>query len=436
MMRSEHYRFFAAKFRAAIAVCAGMFLFTMIAPSAAQAQTFTVIHNFSGSDGANPAAGLIMDHAGNLYGTTAYGGPFSCISGGCGTVFKLTHTSSGWVLSQLYAFRGNQDGSYPDARVVFGPDGALYGTTMGGSYNTVFKLQPPSSVCRSISCPWTKTILYTLDYSSDQTTGFVPLGDLAFDAAGDVYGTTQYGGTSSYCTLGCGLVYQLTESGGVWTENILYTFQGLNDGASPQSGVIFDQAGNLYGTAFSDGTLRSNYGTVFELSPSGSGWTETTLYQFHDSSDGAGPAGGLIFDSAGNLYGTTESGGSGDGGTVFEMSPSGGGWYFNLLYSLSGTPDSGPYGKLVMDSAGNLYGTTISGGAYHWGSVFKLTPSSGGWTYTDLYDFTNHSDGADPSDGLVVDADGNVYGTAEAADNSGQGCGVGLGCGVVFEITP
>jgi len=409
------------------------------ATSSAHAQTFTVIHNFTGPDGANPPAGLIMDRAGDLYGTTAYGGAFSCISGGCGTVFKLTHRGSGWVLTQLYAFRGNQDGSHPGARIVFGPDGALYGTTESGASGggTVFKLQPPASVCPSISCPWTKTILYSFELE-DQTTGFIPTGDLAFDAAGNIYGTNEYGGGSLYCNgPGCGLVYQLTESGGTWTQNVLHAFTGGSDGASPMSGVIFDQAGNLYGTAFSTGSLRPNAGTVFKLSPSGSSWTETTLYQFHDSGDGGYPGGGLIFDSAGNLYGTTVSGGSGGGGTVFELLPSADNWSFNLLYSLSGNPmDFGPYGKLVMDSAGNLYGTTVYGGAHNWGSVFKLTPSNGGWIYTDLYDFANYSDGAFPYDGLVVDANGNIYGTAEAADNGGQGCGVGLGCGTVWEITP
>jgi uncharacterized repeat protein (TIGR03803 family) len=420
-----------------IAAAAAIATLWVVAATSAQAQTFTVIHSFAGSDGANPMAGMTMDAAGNLYGTTAYGGSYACTSGGCGTVFKLTHSQSGWVLSVLYQFRGQEDGDGPLARVVFGPDGALYGTTAYGNYNTVFKLQPPASICRSISCPWMKTILYTFDFE-DQTTGFGPMGDLSFDGSGNIYGTNQYGGNTQYCNgPGCGLVYELTPSGGAWTENVLYAFQGLTDGAAPESGVILDDAGNLYGTAFETGTLRNNAGTVFELSPSSSGWTENTVYQFQGSSDGGYPAGGLIFDAAGNLYGSTTSGGSGDGGTVFELLPYGGGWNFNLLYSLTDhSDDTGPHGKLVRDSQGNLYGTTLAGGAHNWGSVFKLTPSDGGWTYTDLYDFTNHSDGAYPIDGLVIDASGNIYGTTEAADNSGQGCGVGLGCGVIFEITP
>jgi len=421
-------------------MAAGILLIALIAFATlpAHAQTFTLIHSFSGPDGANPAAGLTMDRAGNLYGTALYGGAHNCIGlQGCGAVFKLTHVQSSWVLSLLYSFSGGADGGGPAARVVFGPDGALYGTTAGGGPNTVFRLQPPATICPSISCFWTKTTLFSFDID-DLGTGFNPLGDLAFDAAGNIYGTNQYGGNSQYCNgPGCGLVYELTQSGGVWTENVLYTFLGEGDGGYPESGVIFDQAGNLYGTAFLGHYQGSTGGVVFELSPSGSGWTQNVLYHFQDSGDGGYPVGGLIFDASGNLYGTTSYGGSGNGGTVFELSPLGGYWNFKLLYSLSGNGESGSNGKLVEDSAGNLYGTSFEGGTHGYGNVFKLTPSNGGWIYTDLHDFTLFDGGgAYPLDGLVLDAGGNIYGTAEAGGNSGEGCGTGLYCGVVFEITP
>lgn len=142
------------------------------------------------------------------------------------------------MLSQLYAFRGNDDGSYPNARVVFGPDGALYGTTIGGSNNTIFKLQPPPGICHSVSCAWTKTILYTFEVSRAQTTGYGFTGDLAFDAAGNIYGTTQAGGASERYADGCGTVYELAESGGIWTDNLLYSFTAENDGADPQKRPI------------------------------------------------------------------------------------------------------------------------------------------------------------------------------------------------------
>src|ERR1035437_1017268 len=211
------------------------------------------------------------------------------------------------------------------------------------------------------------------------------------------------------------------------------------DHKSPQSGVIFDSAGNLYGTTQGGGT--GGCGTVYELSPSSSGWTEKVLYNFQCgfSSDGQYPIGGLIFDAAGNLYGTTNFAGANNGGTVFELSPLGGGnWTFHLLYSLSynGTFDFllyGPTGTLAMDSSGSLYGTTVMDGAFGGGSVFKLTPSHGGWTYTSLHDFGGGSDGGNPFGNVVLDASGNVYGTAGVGGLSG--C-EGLGCGVVWKITP
>jgi uncharacterized repeat protein (TIGR03803 family) len=426
-------RFPRCNFHASLRAAVTSLAITFVLGLAAQAQTFTVIHSFSGPEGANPQAGLTLDGAGNLYGTSAYGGNTGgeCQTFGCGTVFKLTHAGSGWVLSTLHKFNGG-DGLVPISRVVFGPHGALYGTANCCSGGTVFSLRPPASVCRSTSCLWTEAVLFRFGFGA----GSLPTGDITFDAAGNIYGTTLSGGDYSHCGgLGCGTVYQLTLSGGVWTENILHSFTDGADGEYPNSGVVLDQVGNLYGTAPQDGSGQAT-GLVFKFVPSGSGWTQSIVYHFQNGADGNHPWGGLIFDEAGNLYGTTTYGGSGNGGTVFQLSPSGGAWNFNLLEGLPGHvhPD-GSEAKLVRDNAGNLYGTTVKNGAYGYGNVFELTPSGGAWTYTSLHDFTRGSDGAYPYGGLALDSNGNLYGTAFGGGNTGAECSSNY-CGVVYEITP
>jgi len=218
-------------------------------------------------------------------------------------------------------------------------------------------------------------------------------------------------------------------------ENVLYTFSGGSDGSHPWAGVVFDSAGNLYGTT-SGGA--AGYGTVYELSPNGGTWTLQTLHTFEGATDGASPYAGLIFDAAGNMYGATASMGTGSGGTVFKLSPSGGGWTFNTLYSFSGPAgglDPGPIGNLVFDQQGNLYGTTHLDGAFNFGSAFKLTNTANGWTYTSLHDFTAGTDGADPRSNLTFDSSGNMYGTASAG-GTGNSQSCDGACGVVFEITP
>jgi len=402
----------------------------------AQAQTYNVLYNFTGgADGAKPKAGVTLDQAGNLYGTTSAGGHTGgrCMTEelqGCGTVFKLRHTNSGWIFSPLYTFSGSDsDGAAPFARVIFGPDGSLYGTTAYGgppSYDcdrsgcgTVFNLRPPQTVCKTALCPWAETVFYYFRY--DQSTGGLPwFGDLIFDRLGNIFGTTK---TSSQ--QGWGYVFELAPSNGSWTIDFLYQFPYSGaEGELLYAGVIFDGSGNLYGTAFQAGP--SNAGAVYELTPSGSGWAEQAIYAFQDGSGGGNPAGGLIFDQSGNLYGTTITGGAGGGGTVYELSPSNGGWTLSTLYSFSGT--TGSYASLTMDPSGNLYGTTFGDGAYGYGNVFKLTPSNGSWTYTSLYGFTDGSDGGQPYGQVTLDASGNLYGTASAGGTHGHG--------VVWEITP
>ena len=389
----------------------------------AQAQTYNVVHSFTGPDGAAPNAGLTMDRAGNLYGTTTQGG------NGHGTVFKLAREGSSWILTKLYSFGGGSDGATPYARVILGSDGTLYGTTAGGGggacsggCGTVFHLRPSPVVCRSIACPWTETILYRFTGGSD---GAAPLfGDLVFDQAGNLYGTAAAGGiTSGNCSPvgGCGVVFELTPTHGGWTETVLHSFNlDGSDGYYPNSGVIFDSSGNLYGTTVYGGA--DNAGAVYELTHSGSGWVESILYS--SGTEGDLPVGGLVMDRAGNLYGSTALGGSYGDGTIFELAPSGGNWTFTLLHTFTG--DVGPEDSLTMDAAGNLYGTTFTDGLYDAGSVFKLMPGSGGWTYVDLYDF--HDAGTLPSGNVILDSSGNLYGTAQ---DGGSGR-----AGVVWEISP
>lgn len=427
-----------------IAVSAIAVLMT-VAATEAEAQTFQVLHTFTdGADGANPQVGLTMDRAGNLYGTAEYGGTGQCIGGfstpGCGTVFKLSRKGSGWTFAPLYSFQGWNavDGAYPQSRVSIAADGSLYGTTSFGGHidqcnsvegcGTVFRLQPPKTFCKSVQCPWTETQLHIFTGAPD---GYEPTGDLTFDSAGNLYGTTYRGGSGSY---GDGTVYEIALAGGGWNESILYNFPIYEVGGGPYSGVIFDASGNLDGTATSAGA--NDFGTVFQLTPSSSGWTGSALYTFSENSDGYEINAGLILDSAGNLYGATANGYPNGQAIVFQLTQSGSGWNYIPLHGFANEYGAGPEGKLLMDSAGNLYGTEMGGfyGTNIYGSVFKLTPSGGGWLYTDLYDFTGGSDGAAPYDGLIMDANGNLYGTTYRGGNSG--CEYNAGCGVVFEITP
>ncbi len=424
MVRSEGQGSPAASHWYNVTVVFAIVVLTLFTAAAMQAQTLSVLHGFHNSpDGSAPWSGLARDAAGNLYGTTTLGGDY-----GYGMVFKVAPRGSGWILYPLYSFpqpdQGN-DGAEPNAPVVIGPDGSLYGTTpMGGdNQGTVFKLTPPAQVCETALCPWNETILYRFAGGED---GGNPYSPVILNASGNIYGTTQSGGSA-----GLGTVFELTRSGSGWTETVLYSFTGIPDGSQPESGLLMDAAGNLYGTT-ADGGANSS-GTVFQLVPSGGGWTENILYSFGPQ-DGYAPFGGLIFDNAGNLYGTTAYSYVGNG-TVFELSPSGGQWNFTTLYFLtSGAPTvPGPVGTLLLDSSGDLYGTTFEGGlvgcglGFGCGTVFELSPSSGGWNYNLLYQFSGESDGGFPVDGLASDSQGNLY---------GAGWGGNSGNGVVFEWTP
>ncbi len=406
--------------------------------SSSQAQTYTVLHNFSGgADGANPHAGITIDGAGNLDGTALAGGL------GFGTVFRLNY-SQDYAFGVLYAFTGGSDGALPYNGVVVGPDGALYGSTYlhggngcgGNGCGNVFSLRPRATICKALLCPWIETSLYTFTGGSD---GSEPTQgtNVIFDNAGNIYGTTASGGV-----YGQGTVYKLTHSGNGWAESVIHDFGAPGDGIQPLHSVVLDARGNLYGTT-SFGGANSD-GVVFQLVPSGSGWTENILVSFSLSESAGGiPFAGLLIDQAGNLYGATSANaqgggpptGYGGGGAVFELIPSGGSWKLKVLYNFpipGGGYHCGPYGNLVMDAAGNLYGITYSDGVYGYGSVFKLAPASGQWTYTSLHDFCSGgwpcSDGELPSGDLTMDANGNFYGTASTGGTNGYG--------VVWKITP
>ena len=409
-------------------VCLSLITLVASLSPAAHAQTFSVIHTFTGGgDGRNPNAGVTLQ-GGVLYGSTTFGGG----SQGNGTVYEITHVGSGWISTPIVFFPvDGSGGANPEARVVFGPDGHLYGTTEGGGVENagvVFNLFPPLSICKTAACFWKENILHSFQGPPDD--GDNPLhGDLVWDQQGNIYGTTESGGTANV-----GAVFQL--SPGTNTYSVIYNFLGLNDndGEAPANGLVIDKNGNLFGTT-SEGGLNGS-GTVFELTyVPGVGWQETILHSFAEGSDGAFPEAGLVLDSSGNLYGATTQGGAG-GGTIFELSPSGNGWTFQVLYSIAGPGGmSGPVGSLAMDAAGNLYGNTLSTGNHGAGSVFKLTNTQNGWVYSSLHDFTGSTDGAHPVGNVTIDANGNLYGTAATGGNLQENC-LSNGCGVVWMITP
>jgi uncharacterized repeat protein (TIGR03803 family) len=476
-----------------------LFVLAVMAPADAQTTyTETVLHNFQGNPpkGAYPYAGLTGDAAGNIYGTTLQGGPMNF-----GVVFKMDKTGHYTI---LYAFTGGADGGAPTAGVILDPSGNLYGTTAnGGAGGTgvVYELDttghqtvlanldgnPHAGLLRDSAgnlygttidggtghlgsvyrvTAGQVTVLYNFSFG---TGGYLPYSGVIADSAGNLYGTTSEGGAADD-----GVVYKLDTSG---HETVLHSFTGEPDGSSPESGVVQDSAGNLYGTTYSGGA--AGYGVVYKLDSTGN---ETVLYSFTGGSDGGSPNAGVVLDSAGNLYGTTTGGGTATGqlgfGVVYRLDQTGhetvlytftgladgslpesgvirgpgnhlygttwkggaiGGWgtvykvdqtgQETVLYSFPGAVDGGcPLAGVTGDSAGDLYGTTFSGGPSNAGVVYKVDATG----ETPLYSFTGGADGGWPASRLIRDAAGNLFGTTSGGGISN----CPSGCGVVFKLDP
>jgi uncharacterized repeat protein (TIGR03803 family) len=404
-------------------------LCTMIFSAAAipaSAQQETVLHSFAIGDTSDeaphaPQNAVVFDPEGNLYGTTVAGGPPEAENGG--SAYKLSPQADGsWVLSILYFFGPGPTGEYPSSNLIFDSAGNLYGTTNGGGTNyrgVVFQLVPQAEGL------WKENILMNFTGQAAGT-----YSGLMFDKRGNLYGTNYGDGLYE-----CGEVFELSPVSGGWTQQIVHMFAGP-DGCGPGGGLAMDAAGNMYGITYTGGATDG--GTVFELSPNANGvWSEKVLHSFDgDSASNYLPRGGPVFDSSGNLYGTTfgKTNARFQGsGTVYKLSPSADGtWTETILHQFSdnGVDGFSPYAGVVFDAAGNLYGTTSEGGAYGAGTAFKLSPQSdGSYSETIVHSFGNGSDGSNPYYGsLIFDPAGNLYGTTE---NGGRGDS----SGIVFKIT-
>jgi uncharacterized repeat protein (TIGR03803 family) len=393
-----------------VLVTLALILGQTVAADSAQAETYRVLYSFKGGeDGAHPYGGLSRDSAGTLYGTTYKGGAYHY-----GTVFELLNSGKHKV---LYSFGENGgDGEFPrDGWLARDKAGNLYGTTYQGGaygYGTVFKLDKTDK----------ETVLYSFTGGAD---GKEPSwGGLNLDAAGNLYGTTWEGGSSGY-----GTVFKVDKNG---VESVVYSFAGGHygpDGAYPYKGLIRDESDNLYGTTVNGGAFgeQGGNGTVFEVDHTG---RETLLYSFGPFPDGAFPTSGLIRDAVGNIYGTTNAGGNSGAcgsdvgcGTVFRLDSTG---KETILHNLNGGVEGGyPWGALVRDESGTLYGTANGRGAYGYGTVFKLDKRG---NFTVLHAFTGGGDGGYPDAGLNRDEKGNLYGTTYQGGDDGVG--------TVFELTP
>ncbi len=371
---------------------------SVLVPLGAAAQAADIIYDFTGgADGVGPQAGLVRDTAGNFYGTAAGGG--SGISG-CGVVFKLSPLG---VETTLYTFKGGSDGCEPLGKLIADAAGNLYGTTYGGGAHNegaVFKLTPGGE----------ETVLYSFAGGSD---GANPHAGLIADAAGNFYGTTNFGGGAAV-----GTVFKLAPNG---TETVLHAFTGGRDGSYAYEDLIMDKRGALYGTANGGGQYAS--GVIFKIAPNGK---FSVLYSFTGLADGGAPL-GLFRDKQGVFYGATARGGipACDCGVVFKLAPDG---TQTVLHSFTGSDGSIPRGSLIMDKQGNLFGVTAGGGGFGDGTVFQLSPDG---TETVLHSFAGSPDGASPAASLILYMN-KLYGTTTAG-GTGSACGAN-GCGTVFEV--
>jgi uncharacterized repeat protein (TIGR03803 family) len=390
-------------------------------------------------------------------GSSSCGGPFQC-----GTVYQVAPPAKkgdSWTETIVYVFLGknHNDGETPAGNVIIDEAGNLYGTTAYGGTGTcillgenvgcgtVYELSPPSEKGGA----WTETVLYSFPTAKQ---GYLPRGNLVFDSAGNLYGATQFGGgygtTCNSLYLYCGAVFELsppTTEGGKWKEKVLHGFRGGTDGANPNGGFIFDSKGAIYGTTqfggFEGGDCGAGgCGTVFKLAPptsKSSAWSEELLDRFDPGNSGAGePEAGVTFGKNGDLYGTTFGGGNSGSGTIFELAPgSNDKWKERVLYHFRDGDDGGhPQSSLVFDSKGNLFGTASGGGAVGNGTIFRLRPTGDSWAFATVYQFKLSPDGAYPTGSLIFDRAGNLYGITQYG-GSGQMCG-NFRCGTVFKVSP
>ncbi len=387
-----------------------LLLCVLFCGASASASTEKIIWNFSGTngDGSNPWSNyFVTDGKGNLYATTGGGGTNST-----GMVFMLSPKSGGGYRETiLYDFgaQGSGDGANPYGTLAFDGDGGIYGTTDGGGANgsgSIYKLTPKRGG------GWTEEVLYS--FSASGLDGAAPAAGVTIGPDGSLYGTTSGGGAN-----GVGAVYKLANTKSGWKEKVIHSFVfGSTDGSFPYEGVMMDSAGNLYGTAPSGGS--AGYGVVYKLAPTSKGWKETLLHSFTDQNgDGSGMYYiNLISDAAGNIYGATSFGGTNGTGTVWKLvySKTKKTYTEKILY-IFGAEGSGdgnyPYGGLAMDAKGNLYGTTENGGSASYGTVYKLSHSGSKWKETILHSFTGGTDGEDPSGNPLLDSSGNIFGLAQ-----------------------
>lgn len=399
---------------------AGLLFVMMLSVATATATTTDVIFSFVEDEGEYADTDLETDNAGNIYGTTVLGGDF-----GSGTVFQLSPTPNGWVHTVLYSFTGGVDGGEPYKGVTIDNEGNLYGTAVtGGSGNceggcgVAYKLSNTGGA-------WTQTVIHAFTGGDD---GSGPGARVTVDTAGNIYGMAPTGGAN-----GLGTIYRIRQApNGTWAFMVIHAFTGGADGSSGSAGRMILRNGRLYGAATTGGSHGS--GVVFELTRKGTrgfgGWDFKTIYSFNGQPDGSFPYGALLFDGSGNLYGTTYYGGANGIGAVYKLSPQPvGEWTEDLIYSFQqGTDGNSPISNLVFDPAGNLYGTTSEGGLGS-GTIFKLSPTGKGtWIETVVHAFAGPPDGGFSYNGMVVDVFGNFYGATVHGGDNDDGC--------VYQFTP
>ena len=461
------------KDRSRLAICVFSLAVVVLLSSRASAEwKEKVLYSFQGgSDGSLPAGGVVFGSDRNLYGVTTDGGT-ACPVPGCGTIFQLAPPATkggAWTETVLHVFDGN-DGSRPAGSVILDAKGNLYGTTAYGGTGTclllggnvgcglIYELSPPAKK----GGQWAYSILYSFLGGKD---GQYPSGNLVFDAVGNLYGATIYGGGfQGTCNapyyLYCGTVFELSppaKKAGKWKEKVLHSFRGVKsgqdsgDGASPNGGLVFDSNGAIYGTTYFGGNNQkgsceggvggTGCGIVFKLIPpvnKGGAWTKKALHLFVNA-DGSNPNGGLIFDTKGAIYGTAQGGphNEGDGVAFCLTAIDGTDWKETVLHVFSRNDSGGaaPLSGLIFDAHGDFWGTA-SWSLASGGDVFEIKPPSrkgGAWKLGVLYSFTGAPDGATPAANLIFDRNGNLYSTTQ---KGGTGACSFYGCGTVFEISP